>query len=305
MRLLKWLGVQLWKHPLVSGISVLAAAFTATSLAETALPGHAKAIEHVGGTVIGGGLLWLVILLLIIKAARRTFAKETSTAAVVVAVVGWIVYTVGFQVLAAILASSGNLAGTLSWLEDGITAGVGRFMIIAAVLFLQVGIGILLVIIPGEMHEYLPWDDATKLSRKLLPAWQAAAAAVMTWIDILLLHFAGGPLASTSLPVLMVAGFGVATLLLPLYHFIARSCWQYGAAGVFDPERWRDAFVNVRREVKAASIARALALPKEATYYPNPRAYSDPQDTRPMVGGAGRVRRPGGTPLTRLPRAGR
>jgi hypothetical protein len=112
MLLLKWLGVQLWKHPLLSGIYVLAAAIAATSLAATALPRHAKAIGHVGGTVTGGGLLWLVILLLLIKAARRTFAEETSTAAVVVAVVGWIVYLVGFQVLAAILASSGNLAGS-------------------------------------------------------------------------------------------------------------------------------------------------------------------------------------------------
>ena len=97
-------------------------------------------------------------------------------------------------------------------------------MIAVAVVFLQVGIMELLVIIPYEMHEYLPWDHAKKLSRTLLPAWQAAAAAVMTWIDILLLHFAGGPLASTSVLVLMVAGFGVATLLVPLYQFIARSC---------------------------------------------------------------------------------
>ena len=190
MRLLKWLGAQLWKHPLRSGIYVLVAAFTATSLAATALPRHAKAIEHVGGTVTGGWLLCLVILLLIIKAARWTAAKETSTAVVVVAVVGWIVYAVGFQVLAATLASSGNLAGSLSWFKGEITGGVGGFMIAAAVVFLQVGILILLVIIPFEMHEYLPWDHATKLSRTLLPAWQAAAAAVMTWIDILLLHFA-------------------------------------------------------------------------------------------------------------------
>jgi hypothetical protein len=276
MLLLKWLGVQLWKHPLLSGIYVLAAAIAATSLAATALPRHAKAIGHVGGTVTGGGLLWLVILLLLIKAARRTFAEETSTAAVVVAVVGWIVYLVGFQVLAAILASSGNLAGSLSWFKGEITGGVGGVMIVVAVVFLQVGIVELVVIIPDEMHEYLPWDHAKKLSRTLLPAWQAAAAAVMTWIDILLLHFAGGPLASTSLLVLMVAGIGVATLLVPLYQFLARSCWQYGAAAVFDPVRWRDAVRKVRKEVKAASISRSLALPKEVLYDSKPRADPDP-----------------------------
>ena len=55
MRLLKWLGRQLRKHPLVSGIYVFAAAVAAPSLAATALPRHAKAIEHVGGTVMEGG----------------------------------------------------------------------------------------------------------------------------------------------------------------------------------------------------------------------------------------------------------
>ena len=277
MRLLKWLGVQLWKHPLLSGIYVLAAAVAATSLAEKALPRHAKAIEHLGETAIGGWLVWLVILLLIIKAARRTSAKETSTAAVVVAVVGWIVYATGFQILAATLASSGDVTGSFSWIKDEITGGgAGGVMIVVVSGFLQVGIMEMLVIIPYEMHEYLPWDHAKKLTRTLLPAWQAAAAAVLTWIDILLLHFVGGPLASTSLPVLIVAGFGVATLLVPLYQFIARSCWQYGAAAVFDPVRWRAAVVKVRGDIKAAKRSQLLAGLDEALYTSNSRADSGP-----------------------------
>ena len=222
--------------------------------------------------------MWLVILLLLIKAARRTSAKETSTAMVVVAVVGLIVYSTGFQILAATLASSGNVTGSLSWLKDGITGGAGSWgvMIVVVAVFLQVGIMFMLVIIPDELREYLPWDRAKKLSRTLLPAWQAAAAAVLTWIDIMLLHFAGGPLASTSLLVLMVAGFGVATLLVPLYQFIARSCWQYGAAAVFDPVRWRAAVVKVRREIKAARRSQSLAHLDEVLYYSKPRADSDP-----------------------------
>ena len=278
MRLLRGLGAQLWKHPLLSGIFTLCALIAAESLAEKALPGHTKTIEHVGPNV-GTGLILLVILLLIIKAAWRTAAKETSTTTVVVCVVGCIVYFAVFQLLAAILASSGNLAGSLSWFKSEFTGGAwGVLTIGIPEAFLQVGMLILLIIIPFEMHEYLPWDHATKLSRTLLPAWQAAAAGVMTWIDIVLLHFAGGPLASTSLPVLLVAGFGVATLLVPLYHFIARSCWQYGASAAFDPMRWHDAVKNVRKEVNRAQLSSRSAQFRQPAYTPNPRADSDPQD---------------------------
>ena len=282
MRLLKWLGVQLRKHPLLSGVYVFVAVAWAPSLAAHALPRHAKAIEHVGDKVIAG-LVWLVILLLIIKGARRVYPKETNTATVVVSVVGWIVYLLGFQTLAATLASSGNVVGSLSWFESEITGGAGGVMIVVVATLMQVGILFLLVIIPDERREYLPWDRAKKLTRTLLPAWQAAAAAVLTWIDILLLHFAGGPLASTPVLVLMVAGFGVATLLVPLYQFMARSCWRYGAAAVFDPVRWRAAVVKVRREIKAARRSHTLARLDELLYYSKPRAGSDPQDNGKLV----------------------
>src|SRR5712691_6327736 len=127
-----------------------------------------------------------------------------------VSIVGWLVYILGFQTLAATLASSGNVVASLSWFKSEITGGAGGVMIVVVTGCLQVGILFLLVITPDERRAYLPWDRAKKLTRTLLPAWQAAAAAVLTWIDILLLHFAGGPLASTPVLVLMVAGFGVA-----------------------------------------------------------------------------------------------
>jgi hypothetical protein len=274
---LKWLGVQRWKHPVLSGICVFAASATVTFLAAHALPRHAKAIEDVGRMVITG-LLGLLILLLIIKAARGWFPKETNTATVAVSVVGLIVYVLGFQTLAATLASSGNLAGILSWLKGGTIGGVGGSMI-AVVLNLPLFLILLtLLMFPLELHNILPWDRAKKLTRTLLPAWLAAAAAVFTWIDIVLLHFAGGPLASTSVPVLMVAGFGVATLLLPLYQYMARSCWQYGTA-VFDPVRWRAAVVKVRKEIKTARREHFLAgldqVLYTARYKSNSRADSD------------------------------
>ena len=195
------------------------------------------------------------------------------------AVFGSIFYLGGFQILVAVLASNGNFADSLSWLKAGFTEGLGGRMIAFVLADLCLfGIWFLVVMYPHDLRQWLPWDRATKLSRKLLPAWLAAAAAVITWIYILLLHFAGGPLASTSMPVLLVAGFGVATLLVPLYQFMAMSCWRHGREAVFDPVRWRAAFVKVRSEIKDArrSYWRARPIPREALYYtPKRRADSD------------------------------
>jgi hypothetical protein len=275
MRLLKWLGVQLWKHPLLSGIVAVVAVIMASSLAATALPRHAKAIYHVE-EMVAEVLTWLVFLLLVIKVARWMSPKEMNTAAVVVAVVGWIVYILGFQVLVAALASSGDLTDSLSWLEDRFTGGIGAWVFPGAAGACLLGIPGLLIIYPQQLRRRLPWDRATELSRTLLPAWLAAAAAVITWAYVLLLHLAGGPLASTSVPVLLVAGFGVATLLVPLYQFLARSCWQYGSDAVFDPVRWRAAVVRVYREINAVDPSQAML--RQSTDTRERRGDSDPED---------------------------
>ena len=277
MRLLKWLGVQLWKHPLRSSIVAFAAGFTALSLAPAALPRHTKAIEHIGGSVVAG-LVWLVILILIIKAARWMSPKEMNTATVMVAVFGWIVYIAGFQIFLAALASSGDLADSLSWAKGEITGGIGGQVVVSLAGTCLLVIPGLLVIYPQELRRRLPWGHATELSRTLLPAWLAAAAAVITWIYILLSHLAGGPLASTSVPVLLVAGVGVATLLLPLYQFMARSCWQYGSEAVFDPVRWCAAVVKVHREIAVANASRLQAMLMQSADTQDRRADSDPQD---------------------------
>ena len=85
-------------------------------------------------------------------------------------------------------------------------------------------------------------------------------------------------LASTSVPVLLVAGVGVATLLLPLYQFMARSCWQYGSEAVFDPVRWCAAVVKVHREIAVANASRLQAMLMQSADTQDRRADSDPQD---------------------------
>jgi hypothetical protein len=251
MRPLKWLGVQFWTHPLRSGIVATAAVFLATVQAAAHLPRHEKLIDRVEGMVVLG-LVALTVLILIIKAARRSYPKEVSTAAVVVTVVACAVYLLGFQVLVAALASSGNLTAIFPWYTAGYS--VGGFAIAVASDGCLLGIPYLLVVYPRGLRKSLPWDGATELSRTLLPAWLAAAASVLTWIYVLLLHFGWGPLTSTPARVLLVAGLGVATLLAPLYQFIARSCWQYGSEAVFDPVRWRAAVMKVHKEIAAAQF---------------------------------------------------
>jgi len=76
-----------------------------------------------------------------------------------------------------------------------------------------------------------------------------------------LLHFGGGALAKDSLSLIAVAGLGAALLLVPLFQFVARSCWEYGFLTVFDPVRWRGASRAVHDEVRRAREAR---VPREA-----------------------------------------
>jgi hypothetical protein len=252
MRLLKWLGVQIWAHPLRSGTVASTAVFLAAATVASHLPRHEKLIDRVDSIVVLG-LVGLTVLMLIIKAARRSYPKKVSTAAVVVIVVACAMYVLCFQILVAAIASSGDLGATLSWFKGGFSIESEAFAFASSGCLLA--IPSLLVVYPRGLRERLPWDRATELSRTLLPAWLAAAAAVSTWIYALLLHFGGGPLATTPVRVLLVAALGVATLLAPLYQFMARSCWQYGPEAVFDPVRWRAAVTKVHEELEAAYLS--------------------------------------------------
>jgi hypothetical protein len=120
---------------------------------------------------------------------------------------------------------------------------------------------LILVWIPAALRRRLPWKDASNLAKSLVPSWLAAAATIFTWLYIVLLHFGGGALAKDPLSLVAVAGLGAAVLLVPLFQFVARSCWEYGFVTVFDPVRWRGAFRAVHDEVRRA---RELRVPREA-----------------------------------------
>lgn len=110
--------------------------------------------------------------------------------------------------------------------------------------------------IPAVLRRSLPWSIASGMARSLVPSWLAAGAAFTTWLYIVLMHFDKGALAKYPLGLIVISGLGAAALLAPLFQFVARSCWEYGAMMVFDPVRWRSAFLSVFDEVRRARATR-------------------------------------------------
>jgi hypothetical protein len=249
MRFWKWFWLRFMPHPLkvfpvcLGGVGVL-------GLIASFLPHHVRLM--VASVVVFAALAMLLLSFLIwfVSGIRLVLPDETSTAAAVVIIVAWIVSPVVFLLLVATLASSGSMG---SWFKSdaGWAVTLGEIACIQVVLFL-------LVIFPELLRRRLPWHRATKLARTLLPSWLTAAAAVITWIQIMLLHFSG-QLPTTPLGALLVAGLGVAVLLTPLYQFISRSCWEYGIEAVLDPLRWHGAWRKVYDEVRSSFGSDAAA----------------------------------------------
>jgi hypothetical protein len=111
---------------------------------------------------------------------------------------------------------------------------------------------VVLVVIPERLRWNRPWSCASPLARTLVPSWLAASAASATWGYVFAEHFFAGPLAGPSLGVIAVGGLAVAALLVPVYQFMARSCWEYGIEVVLDPKRWGDTRRNLWRELGGA-----------------------------------------------------
>lgn len=95
------------------------------------------------------------------------------------------------------------------------------------------------------------------------------------------MHFDKGALARYPLGLIVVSGLGAAALLAPLFQFVTRSCWEYGAVVVFDPVRWRSAFLTVFDEGRRARVARVSDKVSKR------RLAKDPQGGPPEVPAAG------------------
>ena len=85
-----------------------------------------------------------------------------------------------------------------------------------------------LVVWPHVLHR--PWVGLTDEQKKQnVQTWLTAYAAIATVALIFTLHFIrGGQLTHYNLWVVIAAGIGIVTLLMPFYSTLAGACLQYG-----------------------------------------------------------------------------
>lgn len=253
MRFWKWFWLRFMPHPLKVFPVFLGGVGVSASIA--LLPHHAGRMVAEVVAIAALAMLLLSLLLLFLTwcvdgIRYLLLPNETSAAAVAVIIVAWFLFAGAFLLVVATLASAGAVG---SWFKSdaGVAVSLGSIACNQAIWFL-------LVIFPQRLRRRLPWHRATKLARTLLPSWLTAASAVITWIQILLLHFTH-QLPTAPLVAWLVAGLGVAVLLTPLYQFIARSCWEYGIEAMLDPARWHGTWRKVYDEIRSSFASGAHA----------------------------------------------
>jgi hypothetical protein len=78
-------------------------------------------------------------------------------------------------------------------------------------------------------------------------------AAILTGVNILMLHFLGGPLRSVNTAAFAVGIIFTVVFAVPVYRFLAAACWKYGVAGMFSPNRMIERWRKMLPELQAAS----------------------------------------------------
>jgi hypothetical protein len=181
----------------------------------------------------------------------------------------------------SLVTSGGSWSALYTAMYDNGKPGFVGQMIVWVRLACELVTLFILAGIPAVLRRWLPWSIASGMARSLVPSWLAAGAAFTTWLYIVLMHFDKGALASYPLGLIVVSGLGAAALLAPLFQFVTRSCWEYGPVVVFDPVRWRSAFLAVFDEVRRARAARV------SDKVGKPGLAGDPQAGPPEVPAAG------------------
>lgn len=233
LRLWKWSWRPGWV--IITGL-VVAAAGVAMYVSSSGFPGRTIAIA-------GGFVMFLGAVM---AAVRHVVPlADTGFAALVMADLTLTAFLAGFPVLTLVLATAGAPGSALAALfanrdQSGVPTLVGN----ACLLVIAVA-----VLCPQWLRRRGRCMGAVRneLARTLLPSWLAAAAALATWAYVFMLRFGAGPLTGARFSTLGVATGAafVALLLVPLYQFTARSCWEHGLEHVLDPLRWRDAVAEV------------------------------------------------------------
>jgi hypothetical protein len=165
----------------------------------------------------------------------------------------------------AFLAASGNGG------FGGDSAGLlGHITIVAGV----VTLGILLW--PPQLFFRLQLDiDGSGCAQRVLLKLITATACGLTGIDILLLHFGGGPLSRVGVGPLIAGMIGTMVLLAPLYRSLARACWLHGIAGLVYRRTLRRHLSGTSAELREA-LERAAGQGANHIHQPQPTARKTP-----------------------------
>jgi hypothetical protein len=163
-------------------------------------------------------------------------------------VTGLAILATAVSLAMAFLAASGNISYiihsgqniSLSPTSAGVV-GWAEIVVVLAILWLLLGV-------PTQAHRAKVKKDGA--ARDFLVGVITAASSLLTATYLLLLHFAGGPLQPVSRGPLVAGIVFAAVLLVPIYSWLARACWQQGFGGVIGwkslKERWRQVVAEVQ-----------------------------------------------------------
>jgi hypothetical protein len=207
--------------------------------------------------VFGGSLMALAVVVVVARFLKTKMPMETTTsAAVMIEIAACGLWMLLPMLLVTLFTQGANLSAV-----DAVVVGRGGHGFVAELLgairfnFSLVPLFILGGV-PALLRRWLPWECASTRWRSLVPSWLAAAAAILTWLYVVFLHFGRGALATDSLGSVIVGGLLAALVLVPLFQFVARSGWEYGSVMILDPQRWVSAFRDFFEEIREARGSR-------------------------------------------------
>ena len=156
-----------------------------------------------------GGVLLILALVLVLPAKFDTIAPSAVVALLAVVLGEFAVGGEGFTY----------------W-----SHGASRWMAWIDFLPLMVAFG-LVYEIPKGLRRRAGWSPQEG-TRKLLPTYLGALAAMGTGVYVVMLHFGGGPLARIGIGRVLIGAVGVMTVTMPLCRWIARQSWDPGIANM-------------------------------------------------------------------------
>ena len=157
--------------------------------------------------------------------------------------------SVGFPAVTVALATSGASGSAVAAAESNHgQTGVWEGVASVSVMLILIAV----FVVPQFLRKlHRPMGAVSEQTQTLLPSLLAVVAGVATWVYLFTMRFGQGALSGRDFNTLAVAvgGAGVALLLVPMYQYTIKSCWEHGLENLLDPVRWRSAVRDVFREL--------------------------------------------------------